>query len=209
MVNWLLKMGESKMKVFVIGGGGREHALAWKLIQSPRCSQVFVAPGNPGSLSEAGVENIDPVTVNAKNNSYKDLQISENPQLSECAIKCICSIINDDDETKTIQNNKTGCNDSNEIKAACSTTEVQNENISLLKLYPNPAKNTLYLKYDKTNISDFNNIKIEIYSITGQKVKIINHPVDKIDITNLSEGLYIVNIITDKCVISSKIAIAK
>lgn len=47
------------MKVLVIGGGGREHALAWKLIQSPRCSQVFVAPGNPGTALEEGVENVD------------------------------------------------------------------------------------------------------------------------------------------------------
>ncbi|MBE0439624.1 MAG: phosphoribosylamine--glycine ligase [Gammaproteobacteria bacterium] len=46
------------MKVLVIGSGGREHALAWKLYQSPKCTQVFVAPGNPGCANEEGVENI-------------------------------------------------------------------------------------------------------------------------------------------------------
>ncbi|HDY85622.1 hypothetical protein LCGC14_0815240 [marine sediment metagenome] len=46
------------MKVLVIGGGGREHALAWKLIQSPRCSHVFVAPGNPGTQNEPNVDNV-------------------------------------------------------------------------------------------------------------------------------------------------------
>lgn len=46
------------MKVLVIGSGGREHALAWKLKQSPRCSEVFVAPGNPGTANEAGVSNV-------------------------------------------------------------------------------------------------------------------------------------------------------
>jgi phosphoribosylamine--glycine ligase len=47
------------MKVLVIGSGGREHALAWKLKQSPRCSGVFVAPGNPGTANEADVSNVD------------------------------------------------------------------------------------------------------------------------------------------------------
>lgn len=37
------------LKVLVIGGGGREHALAWKLAQSPLVEQVFVAPGNGGT----------------------------------------------------------------------------------------------------------------------------------------------------------------
>jgi phosphoribosylamine---glycine ligase len=46
------------MKLLVIGAGGREHAMAWKLAQSPRVQKVFVAPGNGGTATENGVENI-------------------------------------------------------------------------------------------------------------------------------------------------------
>ena len=46
------------MKVLVIGNGGREHALAWKAAQSPLAEKIFVAPGNPGTASEAKVENV-------------------------------------------------------------------------------------------------------------------------------------------------------
>ena len=43
----------------MIGAGGREHALAWKLAQSPRVQKVFVAPGNGGTATENGVENVE------------------------------------------------------------------------------------------------------------------------------------------------------
>ena len=46
------------MKVLVIGGGGREHALAWKLAQSPKVQKVFVAPGNAGTATEPHLENV-------------------------------------------------------------------------------------------------------------------------------------------------------
>ncbi len=46
------------MKLLVIGAGGREHALAWKLATSPRVQKVFVAPGNGGTAAEPGVENV-------------------------------------------------------------------------------------------------------------------------------------------------------
>ena len=46
------------MKVLIVGGGGREHALAWKAAQSSRVGQVYVAPGNAGTAREPKVENI-------------------------------------------------------------------------------------------------------------------------------------------------------
>ncbi len=46
------------MKLLVIGSGGREHALAWKLAQSPKVQKVFVAPGNAGTALESGLENV-------------------------------------------------------------------------------------------------------------------------------------------------------
>ena len=53
------------MNVLVIGGGGREHALAWKLAQSPRVHKVYVAPGNGGTALDARLENIDITDVSA------------------------------------------------------------------------------------------------------------------------------------------------
>jgi phosphoribosylamine---glycine ligase len=67
------------MKVFVIGSGGREHAIVWKLRQSPRVTQIFCAPGNGGICDEAecvpvDVKNIDAL-VQAASRIQPDLTV--------------------------------------------------------------------------------------------------------------------------------------
>lgn len=54
------------MKVLIIGCGGREHALGWKVAQSPLVSQIFVAPGNAGTALETKLQNIDIAVTDIK-----------------------------------------------------------------------------------------------------------------------------------------------
>ena len=51
------------MKILVIGSGGREHALAWKLAQSARSTRIFVAPGNAGTELEPDLTNVSITTI--------------------------------------------------------------------------------------------------------------------------------------------------
>lgn len=52
------------MNILIIGGGGREHALAWKAAQSPLADKIYLAPGNAGTALEPGMENV-PIAVEA------------------------------------------------------------------------------------------------------------------------------------------------
>ena len=68
------------VKVLVVGSGGREHALAWKLAQSNRVEKVFVAPGNAGTDRESGVENIPIGSSHIE--ELKDFALSNNVELT-------------------------------------------------------------------------------------------------------------------------------
>ncbi len=65
------------MNILIIGSGGREHALAWKVEQSPRTDSVFVAPGNAGTSLEDSITNVDiqAEDINALAKFAKDNQI--------------------------------------------------------------------------------------------------------------------------------------
>ena len=53
------------MKILVIGGGGREHALAWRLAQSPKTTKIYLAPGNGGTAQDDRFENVPITDVHA------------------------------------------------------------------------------------------------------------------------------------------------
>jgi len=91
------------MHVLIVGGGGREHALAWKVAQSDRVDQVSVAPGNAGTATEPGVQNVAigaediPALINYARENNVDLTIigPEAPlvagvvdQFSDAGLRC-------------------------------------------------------------------------------------------------------------------------
>ena len=68
------------MKVLVVGGGGREHALAWKCAQSARVERVFVAPGNAGTALEPNVATSrSPPTTSMRLSSWPPARTSSSP----------------------------------------------------------------------------------------------------------------------------------
>ena len=64
------------MKILIVGGGGREHALAWKVAKSKQVDKVYVAPGNAGTAKERKVTNIqiDAEDVNALKITLKSIE---------------------------------------------------------------------------------------------------------------------------------------
>jgi phosphoribosylamine--glycine ligase len=76
------------VKVLVVGGGGREHALCWKLAQSPRVTKIFVAPGNAGCEAIAERVDIQPTQVEALTGfvQAKDIDLTVvGPEAALCA----------------------------------------------------------------------------------------------------------------------------
>ncbi len=65
------------MTILLLGSGGREHALAWKMLQSPLCTQLFVAPGNAGTENIATNVDLNPTDFE----SVKKLVLAEKIQM--------------------------------------------------------------------------------------------------------------------------------
>ena len=76
------------MKILVVGGGGREHALVWQLKRSPQVGKVFCAPGNAGIAADAECVNI------SYPNFYEDLDNHIRKVINKCRFPRSCSTVN-------------------------------------------------------------------------------------------------------------------
>jgi phosphoribosylamine--glycine ligase len=91
------------MNILLLGSGGREHALAWKMLQSPLCSKLFVAPGNAGTAAIANNVNINPLDFDA----VKTLALQESIDMvvvgpEDPLVKGIYDFFKNDDALKGI-----------------------------------------------------------------------------------------------------------
>jgi phosphoribosylamine--glycine ligase len=98
-----VQIKQHNMIILLLGSGGREHALAWKMLQSSRCSKLFVAPGNAGTASIATNISIQPTDFE----SIKKLVIQENIEMivvgpEDPLVAGIFDFFKKDDELKSI-----------------------------------------------------------------------------------------------------------
>lgn len=85
----------------------------------------IVVRDNAVLTSLSGIQNIDPSTIEANNTYDEDLEIFNNPMLSECEVQSICDVVNDPNKTTDIHDNMTGCDTESEVEAACSAIPIE------------------------------------------------------------------------------------
>lgn len=132
-----------------------------------------------------GIENLNAETINK-------LSIYENDSLSSCAVKSICDFLAAPNGEIDIHENYSGCNNREEVEEVCILGIFNGLiNQHAFSIYPNPARNEISI----TSHGDLRINEVIIYNQLGQKVliKVIN--TDKIDLSTIEQGIYIIEII--------------
>lgn len=110
--------------------------------------------------SLSGLENIAPASI-------VDLNIYDNPSLSECAVNSICDYLLDPAGTIDINNNATGCNSQEEIELACLTSTEEITFTDGLTISPNPMGSGTWIEF---TVAKKSMVTLKILSMSGQEV---------------------------------------
>lgn len=140
---------------------------------------------------------------NINTDSLVDLSIFNNPALSYCEVQSICDYLSIPIGSIYIHDNAIGCDTQTEVEFACSVLVSDINMIPEIEIYPNPAKTNI-------SISNKNDVVINeliIYNQLGQKLLQKTYIPNKIDISMLRQGLYIIEIVADKKIVRKKLII--
>jgi len=129
------------------------------------------------------------------------LIIQNNDLLSECDIQSICNYLETTIGNIEINNNASGCNSPKEVEDACSFFVPDHADNNAILLYPNPATNELFIVCN----NGIQLTEVNIYNQLGQKVLQVYGNTQQLDVSMLSKGLYVAELITDKSKIRRKL----
>jgi len=138
---------------------------------------------NPQLESLAGLDSVDITTI-------WDLHIMNNPTLSECEVKSICTLLDSLSISISIENNAPGCNSQEEVIEAC-LTEIEELNIpdEHFMVYPNPTKEWLYIEQSSYNYT-YNLILRNLYGQVAKEEKNIQFQHYALNVADLKAGVY-------------------
>jgi len=140
--------------------------------------------------------------ASVESNLLGNLTIKTNPLLTNCDIESICSYLMLPNSDVKINNNATGCNSEEEVIAACTEGVSETSPKPVFTIYPNPATKNLFISSDNELVN-----AITIYNQLGKKVIFKTKPIDKIDVSMLKQGIYIIEIASNKLKIRDKLII--
>jgi hypothetical protein len=156
----------------------------------------LIIEDNISMTSLMGITNLD-------YQSIQNLYIFNNPELSTCQVQTVCSYIGDPTGVTEIYNNNEDCNSADEVYAICSVGVEEVSNNLNVSIYPNPAKDKLYITSSKNEKLN----ELRIFNQVGMQVYYSSAFDSPIDISSLLPGVYIVQIKSEKGVSSNKLVI--
>ncbi len=159
---------------------------------------------NPSLTSLEGIENLDTASIS-------ELYISENFELSDCAVKSICNYLAKPDAVVTIESNLAGCNTVDEVKAACEAVGVWSAGNwqPAVGSFPNPFSDIINIEY---TLEKYGTVNLTIFNLYGQEVKtLVNESqhggthIVQWNAGDLPEGIYFYRLQAGDHFISNKI----
>jgi len=137
--------------------------------------------------------------------SIEDLYIYNNYSLSTCEINSVCNYLLAPIGETDIHDNAIGCNSAEEVEEACDAVSV-NELFfhEIIKIFPNPANQELNISVEGYIIQD-----VCVYNFTGQQIIVVSPVSNKVDISSLQPGMYIVEVTVENTRIRQKFLVQR